>query len=826
MRIKIFLFNFLLGMFGLATTSSSQTQTVYQVIDITQGQVLPILNLDSETFPANVTFAPEEGNEVEVISLGGDAYMANYIPAPDFLGTDYFAIEVYESFNPFIPDGTVKITYAFSVNVMASMVKSHDDFIHLTTEEEITIDVLSNDESSSEDLTVSIAQIVNGTAVVNEDQTITYTPADDAPDYIVYSVMDELNTSSSSTVYISHESDVEEGFEQRSYVIASGNSQYIILPNSDFTISTEDYELGEIVQLNDFVYEYTAKTNIDGVELINFTDDEDNTYQAAIEIIEKYTDEGFVKDDIFYSASNTSIDFNVSDNDITDQYVITDYSEDLIYNGQGEFSYTPTPYFSGIKTFTYTADDGFTEEVGIIELVISNFKPTNYFEYNLATPQNQPRVIEYTVPLGTEYFEIASLALHGTVEIFTDEESVDAGCEEGIQKVFALYTPDNDFIGTDDFTIRYCASDNNICNDVSIALEVIESTLDECICIDDCVWPGDANGDGKVSVVDALSIGRFIGLGGPAREASLYGEMYEGSSAENWFNDQVNGKNLKHVDADGDGHITTADLDVVAENYGDINSIISEDILGVKNIPFILTSDAIEIDSGATIVINVIIGTDENPAIDIHGVSFAVNIDPDIIDSETVEVEYLETGYLVKDAPYVHMTHVPEDGIIHTAGTKSNALGSTGSGIVATVSFIVEETADGIKTDKKRSVNDQIGDIVSTIRATDIVIEDSKGFKYALPNASLDISLKNNNETAASIHVYPNPSSEIINVASKDGSNLTSIKVYNMDGRLEKSTSQINKKEGQVRIGSLSTGIYIIQVESENGLYSEKFIKN
>lgn len=823
MNFKILFFLFFFGLIGLTTTSSAQT--IFEEIDLLQGTVLPI-QLTSQVLPPQIKSDPAEGNVVEIESSNGSDYVLNYIPDPSFLGADGFAIEVITSFNYIDPAESIKKTYVFLINVQASMVSSYDDFVHLTSQEEVVIDVLANDETSSSELTVAIAQVLKGTASVNGDQTITYTPSGDDPDYIVYSVTDDYNTISSATIYISQESEVDQEFTIKEYTIASGNSQYIILPNDDFTLVAENFDFGDVEQINSYVFKYTAFESIEGDELIEFTDDEENIYHADINIIEKYTDVGFVKDDRFYSASNTNIVFDVSLNDIYDQYVISDYSEELTHNGSGEFSYTPTPYFSGVKNFTYTADDGFTEEVGEIELVISNFKPTNYFDYNFITPENQPRIIEYDVPLGTEYFEIVSLPDYGSIEIFTEEESVDVGCDEGIQKVFAVYTPDEDYVGMDDFIIKYCASDNNLCNNIIILVETVENDLEACICVDDCVWPGDANGDGKVSVVDALSIGRFIGNGGTPREDSPFGDTYEGNSADDWTKTQVNGKNLKHADANGDGYITTEDLDVVIDNYGEINSVISADILGVKNLPFLLTTDATDLDSGDLLVINVILGDEDFPAIDLHGVAFAVNLPASLVDSSTVEVEYLESGYFVKDAPYISLTHQPSDGIIHTAGTKSNALGSTGSGIIATVSFIIEEEAEGFKDDK-RSFSEKFGDIVATITVTDIIIEDSKGFKYSLPNSSLDIVINSGkDEPLTDLSVFPNPAKDIVTVATKNGAKFTSIDVYSIEGQLVKSISKLNEREAQIQISDLAEGLYILKASTSTSTHSTKlFIK-
>ncbi len=825
MNYRILFFLFFFGLIGSTTTSFAQEQLLREY-DVYQGSEL--------TFQINSSFGapipldpPIAGSSIDFLFVNGDDYYYKYTPDPSHLGADGFSFQVIT--DPFPPDISY-LNHVFQIQVIASVVNTNDDFMYITPDDDMIINVLANDETSSTNPSVSIAQVLRGTAVVNEDETITYTPPSDSddPDYIIYTVSDEFNTIADAIVYLAYEAEITEDLTVKKYKIASGKSQYIVLPNEDFTLNSESYDYGSVELVNDFVYKYICDSSVEGNEEVNFTDSNGNTYRAEITIIEKYEDVGFVRDDLIYCAPNTSIEFDVTLNDIEDQYVISEYSPELIHQGAGVFTYTPPPYFTGVKTFSYTADNGFTEESGTIELIFNKFNPTNYFEYNLSTPQNQPRIIEYDVPLGTEYFEIASLPTYGSIEIFNEDESVDVSCEEGLQKVFAVYTPDTDYVGLDDLTIRYCASDNNVCTDVNITFDVIDNDLDDCICVDDCVWAGDANGDGKVSVLDALSVGRFIGSGGAPRDDSPFGASYEGVSVDDWLEEQVNGKNVKHADANGDGFVTTEDLDVVLDNYGQINSIISNDILGIKNVPFLLSTTVSQVDSGEWLVIYVTIGSQAYPAIDIQGVSFAVNLSPDLVDSSSVEVEYLETGYLVKDAPYVSMTHQPSDGIIHTAGLKTNSLGSTGSGIVATVSFIVEEDALGIKENHRSSTSSNGEDKVVTIYANDIVIEDSRGFKYALPNTSLDIVVKSGEEkkeTIEHLDIYPNPSSDRVAISSDNGAILKSINIYSVDGKLMKTINQIDSNEALIEVNDLEDGLYIIKAFGESNTYTTKLIK-
>lgn len=69
------------------------------------------------------------------------------------------------------------------------------------------------------------------------------------------------------------------------------------------------------------------------------------------------------------------------------------------------------------------------------------------------------------------------------------------------------------------------------------------------------------------------------------------------------------------------------------------------------------------------------------------------------------------------------------------------------------------------------------------------------------------------------IRIFPNPSSDFINVISDE--EITSIKIYDIKGSLIKSD-----KTSKVDISTFSKGNYIISIETKSGIETKKFIKN
>ena len=803
--------------FGVFLSLGVQAQSEYSVT-VQKGSSYTI-SLTLEYDMLIVKSYPHAGNALEVSNVG-DLYTITYTPDGSFVGADGFKLQDLR------PMTGQSADHIFLIDVVESKVELNDDFIRLTTEEEVTFDPASNDESTASTLTIDIAQVMYGSAIVNEDNTITYTPSSDSDeDYIVYSGKDMYGSSSTATIYVSTEGEEATEDSSQNIDIHSGSHQYITMPQTGYTLVESDLLFGELTQINDYVWKYEAQESIEVIDEISFLLESGLEHSVTLNIIEKYQDVGFVKDDIFFTAKNTQVVFNVKENDLNGQTVIESYSDELIHLGDGTFVFTPEANTSGVYEFEYEANTGTEIESGTIKLIVGNFTPSSSVDYTLTTPKNQPRVIEYEVPLGTEFFEIHGYPTHGTVEVFGLDESVDIGCEEELQKVFAVYTPNDDYVGADDIVLRYFASDNNIptYSTVVIVTEDTEVT-DACICVDDCVWAGDANGDGNVNVRDLLSIGRYMGATGGIREESPFGDAYGGVQVSEWKGKQINGKSIGYADSNGDGIVSVEDIDDVTENYGNVNTLVSDDLFGVKDIPFYFVSDS-DAEVGEVKEVKIYGGTSNFPAIDMRGIAFSINLPTANVDASSVELEFVKDDFFAKNAPFASLVHISDDVIVDAAGVKTNGVGSTGSGLIAVLTFIVIEDAEGIRP-QGRSSNSNAD--VLTVELNNIVYEANDGLQYSIPSTSIDFDLKNEDRAdndALDMVIQPNPAMNTVQVSSRDQNTISSVVIYNVTGERVANFNTINKSVETIDVSSFEKGMYIINITSDAGTESLKMIK-
>lgn len=79
-----------------------------------------------------------------------------------------------------------------------------------------------------------------------------------------------------------------------------------------------------------------------------------------------------------------------------------------------------------------------------------------------------------------------------------------------------------------------------------------------------------------------------------------------------------------------------------------------------------------------------------------------------------------------------------------------------------------------------------------------------------------------NNEQLVNLNIYPNPSTDVINVSYP--TSIENIEMFDLTGRKIFSKS-VSEKEIQLNISHLNSGIYILNIKTDEGIGSKKFIK-
>ena len=87
-------------------------------------------------------------------------------------------------------------------------------------------------------------------------------------------------------------------------------------------------------------------------------------------------------------------------------------------------------------------------------------------------------------------------------------------------------------------------------------------------------------------------------------------------------------------------------------------------------------------------------------------------------------------------------------------------------------------------------------------------------------------TLSTNDFFTTNFSVYPNPSTGLVNVASKNNMAINTIQITDLNGRVVKNVNTKGVSETQINISDLTTGMYFLNVQTDSGSGTTKIIKN
>ena len=98
---------------------------------------------------------------------------------------------------------------------------------------------------------------------------------------------------------------------------------------------------------------------------------------------------------------------------------------------------------------------------------------------------------------------------------------------------------------------------------------------------------------------------------------------------------------------------------------------------------------------------------------------------------------------------------------------------------------------------------------------------------YTTTASSTDTLLgtEKNDLTNNTTTVYPNPAKDVLNIKSSGATNINAVNVVDLNGRQVISKSFNNVSDAQINVNELSAGMYLINISSENGTTTQKFLK-
>uniref|UniRef100_UPI002631D2E5 Ig-like domain-containing protein n=1 Tax=uncultured Sulfitobacter sp. TaxID=191468 RepID=UPI002631D2E5 len=340
-----------------------------------------------------------------------------------------------------------------------------------TTEENtpVTVNVLGNDSDPENDpLEVVAATSPDGEVDINNDGTLTFTPADGFTGEAVvnYTISDgDLTDSAVLTITVGENfapvavDDVAETTEETPVVIdVLGNDTD---PEDDpLTITEATSEDGDVTINDDGTLTFTPNPDFFGEAVIDYTITDGNGGEDDARVtvtVENVNDAPVAVDDCVSTPEDTPVTIPVLandtdvDNDALDVIAATSPDGDVTINDDGTLTFTPNPDFTGDAEIAYTISDpdGETSDAIVKISVGEETDPPVANDDTAETDEDTPVTIDVlgndTDPDGDPLEVVSATSPDGDVTINDD------GTLE--------FTPNPDFNGPT--TITYTITDGN-----------------------------------------------------------------------------------------------------------------------------------------------------------------------------------------------------------------------------------------------------------------------------------------------------------------------------------------------------------------------------
>lgn len=793
-------FILILAFIGSAIVAVAQPSSYdYQKIPLNQEYVITDI---PNGIPSIPTLGHPDHGSLWIEVVAGEEHI-HYVPDSNYTGLDTFYFQV---FNPPLTNTFV----GYEMEIAESIILIKRDFASTYVNSNATIYPLDNDSTTTGDLTLlNVSPIFNhGTVNIignefefapnNGFKGITHMSYIACNDFavcekgIISVLVHDYGLPSSETVEI---------------LTAKEEPIPVLLPYPNYTISQSPNN-GTLQLLEDFSYLYTPNTGFSGQDNFEFSLTNSNgtsTYTVNAEVMNLPVENNFANDDYRYIPINTGDESNVLDNDNGNLLAWTLTITSAPTNGyawvtgNGKIKYVAHSQFEGVDSYTYKVANSLgAYEFATVYITVSNFNPSAS-SFELDTYDDTPIYFEYAPPFSSYAeinFNIINAPLYGT--LIVDSNTVN-------------YIPAVGFLGTESFELEYCLNGDCFPFDINVNITSNPTGVPGCVGTEDCVWAGDTNKDGMVDGKDILYLCAIGEVGIPRSSAT---SDWIGQYGSNW-NNHVAGisKNIKHIDTNGDSLITSADANFIDANYGKRNKITPQIIPTQQNQLIFNTINNGSPQPGDTIVIEILMGTSANPAIDFSGVTFQMAYNPVIFD--TAFVVFDEHGWLGYDAPVMQYSKIPNEGNLDAAFTRSDETSKRGFGKIGTVSIVVDDIS-GIRIDEFTTINFTNTNALTgnghltKLNEAEVIIQ--------IDESDFDPNLRKN-----PLNVFPNPTVDgIVNLQTDYYNPIQKARVINLMGQVLQTRGGNDTNELILDVSKLESGVYIIDVMTSEGPMSRK----
>jgi PKD repeat protein len=364
------------------------------------------------------------------------------------------------------------------------------------------------------------------------------------------------------------------------------------------------------------------------------------------------------------------------------------------------------------------------------------------------------------------------------------------------------------------------------CDTVSVNMN------NDCIA-NKCVFPGDTNYDGVANMYDLLPIGAAYNAWGVARQ-NQDGIWYP-HYANNWQQAFTTaGLNYKQIDCDGNGYITTQDVDAINTNYGRThnNLVPTNRAVSAAAVPMFLTHTIDTLftaaNTGGTLYSDIMIGTPTQTANFAYGAAMRIEYPAGMVDAtQPIEVMWDTNSWLANNTQTISIVHDDRaNGILDIAISRTNQQNITaGQGKVGRIKWVITDNING-RPAAKSSIATPFTTVVTegALVNKTLLPKTVQGQGSSIVIVSSGTVATENEAWKATVRIFPNPTSNgKLNIVSNDIT-IENLALNDVLGRNVLEMRNINANTQQLDTANLSAGVYLLTVQTAKGIMTERVV--
>ena len=348
------------------------------------------------------------------------------------------------------------------------------------------------------------------------------------------------------------------------------------------------------------------------------------------------------------------------------------------------------------------------------------------------------------------------------------------------------------------------------------------------------LYPGDVTNNGQVNGIDVIYLGLAFHEEGVPRGGPI---IFQSTPFTEWGNTFSNGLDYAYADCNGDGKVDEDDILVIEDFLGETQPTVSSPDIFTNGSPGVdpvlnFMSPFNIIGPGDNMDLSLNLGTESDSILNFYGITFTVNYDPNIINSDDIDFKFpnttwIDTVLFPPSLPNIEHLEVNDasQGKLHVAITRRDQNPISGWGEIGTIKIVAEEIIVGLNQDTTISIDFSDVKLISHDMSIIPIYQESFPLVITTDTSLAFTTTTNEYVNPPELEIFPNPTydDQFVTEASDAIHRLTLFDLLGRSIPVQQEVESSNRRRIYLN-GNVPTGIYVVSVKTKKGTVNKKII--